>query len=308
MSELRHAVEDYLRTRRALGFKLEREAGLLFDFVATLEGAGQHTLTLDAALAWATRPPDAQRSWWAARLSAVRGFARWRHAFDPATEVPPADLLPAHSRRAQPYPYTDADVVALMRAAHALPAPLRAATYQTLIGLLAVTGMRVGEVIDLDRGDADWGEGLLVVRGAKFNKSREILLHPSTVEALRSYATVRDQHCPHPGTAAFFLSLAGTRLIYKNVHRTFHRLVTQTGLAPYSDRCRPRIHDLRHRFAVRTLLGWYRDGEDVGARLAQLSTYLGHLNPSDTYWYLQAAPELLALAAGRLQAAQEAPR
>lgn len=308
MSELRDAVENYLRTRRALGFGLQREARLLPDFVAALDRAGQRTVTIEAALAWATRPVRADRSWWATRLGVVRGFARWQQAFDPATEMPPADLLPARHRRAVPYPYTDADIAALMRAARGIPAPLRAATYETLIGLLAVTGMRVGEVIDLDRGDVDQGEGLLVVRGAKFNKSREVILHPSTVDALCRYATVRERRCPHPRTAAWFVSLAGTRLIYSNVHFTFHRLVTQLGLRPRSQRCRPRLHDLRHRFAVTTLLGWYRDGEDVETRLAQLSTYLGHLNPSDTYWYLQAAPELLALAAHRLEAAHEAPR
>lgn len=162
--------------------------------------------------------------------------------------------------------------------------------------------MRVGEAIGLDRGDLNWGEALLIVRTAKFDRSREVVLHPSTVGALRAYAQVRDRHCGRPATAAFFVSATGSRLIYKNVHYTFHRLVGQAGLPALSERCRPRIHDLRHRFAVATLLGWYRSGADVDARLPQLSTYLGHLNPSDTYWYLRAAPELLALAAQRLEA------
>lgn len=307
MSELGCAIEDYLATRRALGFKLERSGQLLGDFVTWCEREGFDTITVEAAVAWATRPAAADPSWWAARLAAVRGFARWRSAFDPATEVPPADLLPARSRRAEPYPFTDDDIAALMQAAGSMPSPLRAATYQTLIGLLAVTGMRVGEVIALDGSDIDWHESLLVVRHAKFHKSREVVLHPSTLDALDAYTKARDRYCPRPRTPAFFVSMAGTRLIYNNVHYEFHRLVQRAGLVPRSSRCRPRPHDLRHRFAARTLLAWYRDGEDVAARLPALSTYLGHLDPSDTYWYLSAVPELLALAAERLQTGQ-APR
>jgi len=308
MTDLRAAVESYLATRRALGFKLEREGRLLPDFVAALEQAGLAAVTVDAALAWARRPATADRRWWAARLAIVRGFARWWAAFDPATEVPPADLLPRSSRRAEPYPYTDDDIDALMGAAGAIPLPLKAATYQTLIGLLAVTGIRVGEAIRLDRSDIDWQSGVLTVRNTKFGKCRELALHPSTVEALTAYNRLRDTLCPRPTTPSLFISTAGTRLIYTNVHRKWLDLVSRAGLAPRSPRCRPRPHDLRHRFAVTTLLGWYRDGADVEARLPQLSTYLGHVCPGDTYWYLRAAPELLALAAERLEAAQGAPR
>jgi integrase len=222
--------------------------------------------------------------------------------------VPPADLLAHRSRRAEPYPYTDEDIVGLLRAARTLRSPLRAATYETLIGLLAVTGMRVGEAIALDRDDVDWDNGLLVVRHSKFDKSREVVLHATTIDALRSYAQTRDRALAAGPSPALLLSLAGTRLLYKNVQRVFHQLVHQVGLAPRSDRCRPRIHDLRHRFAVTTLLGWYRDGDDVEVRLPRLSTYLGHVAPSDTYWYLHAAPELLALAAERLESAQRATR
>jgi integrase len=304
MSDLGRAVAEYLATRRALGFKLERDGQLLPDFVASLDQAGLTTVTIDAALAWATRPAGADPSWWGARLAIVRGFARWLAAFDPATQVPPADLLPMRSRRAEPYPYTDDDIAALMRAARAIPAPLKAATYETLIGLLAVTGMRVGEAIRLDRGDLDCDDGVLTVRDTKFGKSREIPLHPSTAEALAAYSRLRDRLCPRPTTPSLFISTAGTRLIYKNVHRKWLDLVSRAGLEPRSRRCRPRPHDLRHRFAVTTLLGWYRAGANVEARLPQLSTYLGHVAPSDTYWYLHAAPELMARAAQQLEAAQ----
>jgi integrase len=308
MTELQAAVEDYLATRRALGFKLERDGRLLPDFVAELDRAGLATITVDAALDWASRPTNADWNWWGARLAIVRSFARWMVAFDPATEVPPADLLPASSHRAEPYPYSDDDIAALMRAARAIPTPLKAATYQTLIGLLVVTGMRVGEAIGLDRADVDWQAEMLIVRGAKFDKSRELALHPSTVEALRAYTRLVDTLMSAPTSPSLFVSTAGTRLIYKNVHHKWLDLVRQAGLDPLSPRCRPRPHDLRHRFAVTTLLGWYRDGSDVQARLPQLSTYLGHVAPKDTYWYLRAAPELMALAAERLETAVGGPR
>ena len=301
MSDLHQAVAEYLAVRRALGFKLDREGQLLDDFARYCARRGEPAVTAAAALAWATLPQGADPCWWAARLTAVRTFARWQAAFDPATEVPPAGLLPQRSRRAEPYPYGDADIAALLDRARAIRSPLRAATYQTLIGLLAVSGMRVGEAIALDRGDADLDQGVLHVRNAKFGKSRVVICHPSTARALHAYARVRDAHWPDPATPAFFLSTAGTRLIYKNVHRCFHRLAAEAGLAPLGPRCRPRIHDLRHRFALQALLGWYRDGTGIAQQLPALSAYLGHVRPQDTYWYLRAAPELLALAAERLQ-------
>ena len=303
MTSLAEAATDYLAARRALGFKLERPGELLAEFVSFASQVGLETVTLDAAVDWAMRPADADPSWWATRLSVIRQFARWRLAFDPATEVPPADVLAGRSRRADPYPYTDDDIVALMRAASSIPTPLKAATYETLIGLLAVTGMRVGEAIGLDRRDVDLEEGFVVVRGAKFNQSRELALHASTIDALARYQTLRDRYRPRPAAAAFFVSSAGTRLIYKNVHRTWLALVDQAGLKSLSARCRPRPHDLRHRYAITTLIGWYRDGADVEARLPQLSTYLGHQVPFGTYWYLRAAPELMALVAERLDRA-----
>ena len=204
------------------------------------------------AVAWAARPPDADPSWHAARLSAVRLFARHLQAADPRTEIPPAGLLPGRSRRAEPYLYSAAEITALMTAAAAIRAPMRAATYQTLVGLLAVTGMRVGEAISLDRCDADLAAGIITVRKAKFGKSRQVPLHPGTMTALEAYARIRDENIPRPGTPAFFVSLTGTRLIYKNVHFTYHRLTGAAGLRPRSARCRPRIHDLRHSFAVTT--------------------------------------------------------
>ena len=204
--------------------------------------------------------------------------------------------------------YTDEEIAALLAAAGTLRFPLRVATFRTLLGLLAVTGLRVGEAIRLDRGDLDVAHGLLLVRESKFGKSRELPLHETTVRALQRYLRRRPRlhPRPRPQTEALFLSLAGTRLRYCNVNWTFLRLARQAGLEPRSAACRPRLHDLRHSFAVRTVLDAYRAEADVQARLPLLSTYLGHVDPGATYWYLSAAPELLALAGERLERHLEA--
>jgi integrase/recombinase XerD len=302
MSPLRQALADYLRIRRALGYKLERAEKLLLQYLKYLDALGAETVTIANAVAWAMLPAAGKDGhWWAFRLSAVRGFARYLHALDDTHEVPPADVLPNRVHRAIPYLYSQGEILALMAATSALRFPLRQATYRTLIGLLAVTGMRVGEAIRLDRSDLDLHHTVLTVRGTKFGKSRELPVHASTVEALRAYLRLRDHLCPEPVTDAVLISPAGTRLLYCNVHSTFRELRRRTGLAARSAACRPRIHDVRHTFAVRTLLVWYRAGVEVQPRLPLLSTYLGHVHPKDTYWYLTAAPELLQLAADRLQ-------
>ena len=305
MSGLNQAVEDYLTTRRALGFKLERHGRLLPHLVGYLERAGAATVTTELALAWATQSeghPDES----AKRLSVARGFARYLQTLDSNAEVPAADLLARQQRRASPYLYSYADVVALMAATSTLRFPLRSATYRTLIGLLAVTGMRVGEAIGLVRDDLDWSHRRLIIREGKFGASRELPLHPSTIDALEMYAQLRDQCWPQP-KSPFFISMAGTRLIHENVHWTFRRLVRHVGLQPRSASCRPRIHDLRHTFAVNTLIDWYRSGVDVAAWMPRLSTYLGHAAPAWTYWYLSATPELLSLAATRLDQSERHP-
>jgi integrase len=300
VSPLRQALAGYLKVRRALGYKLARPEKLLGQFITYLEVAGATTITTEHALAWATLPAG-DASWHAYRLSAVRGFAAYLRTIDPSAQVPPADLIPWRPRRATPYLYSDSDITALIAAAASLRFPLRTATYQTLIGLLAVTGMRVGEAIRLDRPDADLDGGVLTVRESKFGKSRLVPLHPATTAALRGYLQLRDQLHPHPCDPAMFISPAATRLLYCNVHSTFQRLARQAGLQPRPASCRPRIHDLRHSFAVRSLLDAYSRGQDGQARLALLSTYLGHVDPAATYWYLSAAPELLALAGQRLE-------
>ncbi len=295
------ALADYLRLRRSLGYKLVRAAKLLAQCIAYLEGTGVEVVTIEAALAWATLPADGGPSWLAGRLTVVRGFAAYLHAINPANELVPSDLLPDHGHRATPYLYADAEVAGLMTAAATLRTPHRAATYATLLGLLAVTGMRVGEAIRLDRADVDAGHELLTIRNSKFGKSRLVPLHPTTVAALRRYLGRPDRPRPAMPTTALFVSNAGTRLLCCNVDWTFLKLVRRAGLSARSAICRPRLHDLRHTFAVRTVLDAYRTGADVGARLPLLSTYLGHVNPGATYWYLSAAPELLELAGQRLE-------
>ncbi len=306
MSALAERADEYVRLRRAFGYKLDEAARLLPRLVAHLDDSGAETLTIEAALAWAQEPdagPDS--TVWARRMTVARGFARYLSGIDPRAEVPPVGLVPWRKRRRTPYSYSWADVAALMAAARSIPTPLRAATYETLIGLLVVTGMRVGEAIRLDRTDVDWRGGVLLVRESKFRKSREIPLHASSVDALAAYASRRDGLQPHPQAPVFFISTVGTRLIYGNVHHTFRGLVSAARVGERSA-IRPRIHDIRHGFAEHTLVGWYRDGEDVEVRLPSLSTYLGHREPRFTYRYLSAIPELLGLAAERLEAARRA--
>jgi integrase len=299
MNGLRPAIGDYLGVRRALGYKLEDHEWLLADFASFMEERDAATITTELALAWATLPQDVLRSWWAARLRVVRGFARHLKAFNAATEVPPAGLLACSNRRAVPYLYSDAEVSALMAATASLGPALHAATHRVLIGMLAVTGMRLGEAVRLDRADLDPAEAVVTIRDSKFAKSREVPLHATTLVALSDYGHLRDKCFPHPRTPSLLVSTAGNRLISQNIHYVFARLVRHAGLQPRSERCSPRLHDFRHSMAVNTLLRWYREGVDVEARLPLLSTLLGHTQPANTYWYLSAVPELLALAAER---------
>lgn len=303
MSQLSNHVEDYLAMRRALGFKLQKESRLLRDLAAFAEAADVSTVTTDIAVAWAILPQNATPVWAAQRLSMVRGFARYLQAFDPAAQIPPAGLLPARTRRVTPYIYSDAEIAALMTAARKLRNPLKAATFETLIGLLSVTGLRGSEAMTLDDSDIDAGRGLLTVRATKFRKSRQLPLQVSTLEALAGYQALRDQLCPAPATGSLLVSTTGARLCQATVQPAFRGLLRQAGIGRDSSRPRATIHCLRHTFAVKTLIGWYRDGQDVQARMPSLSTWLGHVAPAATYWYLTGTPELLTLAAARLEAA-----
>ncbi len=300
MSRLHSVLEDYLALRRSLGYKLVKAERLLGQFLAYLGERGEQTVTIEHAVAWATLPGGTP-TWHWVRLSAVRGFAAYLKTIDPACEVPGEELARARSPRSTPYIYSEEELAALLEATTTLRTPHRAATYRALIALLAVTGMRIGEAIRLDREDIDDKAQLIVIHNTKFGKSRELALHESTTAALRRYLRRPDRPDSTAGTDAVFVSIVGTRLSYGPAWRTFARLLDLTGLEPRSASCRPRLHDLRHTFAVRTLLDGYREGGEVEGRLAALSTYLGHNDPASTYWYLSAAPELMELAAHRLE-------
>lgn len=299
-STLRDALVDYLAVRRSVGFKLTRDGLLLGQFVAFCEQAGAERITRDLAVAWVTAPPGASPSWLGMRLTDIRGFAAWLQATDPATEVPERGWLPPR-RRTGPFLYSDSDITGLMAVARQARWPLSAAIYETLIGLLAVTGMRVGEAIRLDQDDVALDHGLITIRDSKLGKSRQVVLQPSTVNALRRYLAARADLSPVPNEPALFVHPAGNRITYRSVAPMFHTLCGRAGIAPRSPQCRPTIHGLRHTFAVNTLIGWYHDSGDVGARLPLLSTWLGHADPKWTYWYLSSTPELLGLACQRLE-------
>jgi len=306
-SPLSRHLEDYLAIRRALGFKLVFPGHVLPQFVAYLETAGAPTVTVELAVAWAGLPQGrVQPISLAHRLGAVRGFARWLATIDPATEIPPCGIWPSTAPRPTPYLWSEAEIRVLLHAARELSPRLRAATHETLFGLLAATGLRVGEAIGLSRDDVDLDAGLITVRDGKFARSRLVPLHPTTTNALRSYVACRDRLCPSHLPAAFFISGVGTPLNYSAVHKTFIELTTAAGLRTLT--VRPRVHDLRHSFTVRTLLNWHRAGLDVGSRMAMLSAYLGHVNISGTYWYMSAAPELMELVAARLDGGIGDPR
>ena len=289
--------------RRGLGFKL-RSAGLaLLDFSAFLDREHAAHITNELALHWAMLPRKCQPALWAARLRYVRGFARHRRATDPRTEIPPATLLPFQPGRARPYLYSEQEILRLLTAAAALPSVsgLRGATYYCLFGLLAVTGLRISEAIALEARDVDLQHSVLTIRGTKFGKTRLVPLHVSTTAVLASYARRRDRRLGSSSPPRFLVNNYGRSLESSCVRRVFYRLSRQIGLRGPTDRHGPRLHDFRHRFAVTTLMRWYRSGQDAERRLPVLSTYLGHVHIADTYWYLSAHPQLMGLAKRRLE-------
>lgn len=307
MSDLAGHVQDYLRLRRALGFKLTREGQVLPQLVAYLEAAGAATITAELAIRWAQLPAGVQPVTWNHRLGAARGFATYLKTIDAATEIPPSDVFAGQGERPMPYLWSHDDIGRLLEAARHLQPPLKAATYQALFGLLAVSGMRISEALALDRDDVALDDGVITVREGKFRRERLIPLHPSATAALEGYASCRDRLCPRPTTPGVFVSWrGGRRLGYSGVLNTFTQLTVDLGLRTASGG--PRIHDLRHSFAVRALVEWHRAGVDVEGRIAVLSDYLGHVNPAGTYWYLSASPELMELAAARLDGRFGGPR
>ena len=304
MKTLSHHLEDYLDLRHRLGFKLTKARHELGKFIRFAEREKASFITTEFAVRWASQIEGGHPAHRTTRLSMLRRFAEYMSAVDPRTEVPPQGLLPHRYFRKNPYFYSDAEIDDLMRAVGQIPSPkgLRAATYSTLFGLLAVTGMRLGEALGLDRQDVDLDRGVLRIRQAKFNKSRLVPIHSTTRDKLQQYQDLRDRIFPHPRESSFLLSEQGTRLTGCIVRHWFIRVSHQIGLRQPSDHHGPRIHDMRHRFVIKTLQHWYKKNRDVDAHLPELTAYIGHGHVSDTYWYVSAIPELLQLATKRLEA------
>jgi len=293
--------------RRAPWFQLLEAGRALLDFVTLMEQHRASYITQTLALAWAQQPASAQPAHWAQRLSYVRGFARYRQASDPRTQIPAPGLLPFQPKRARPYLYSNQEIAALLDAARHMPHRYQSGAllpwvYYGLFGLLSVTGLRLGEACNLELDDVDLTAAVLTVRGTKFGKTRLVPLHASTCQVLADYIARRQRHwAGRPVSSYLFVSSWGNRLDSGQIHRAFYRLSRQIGLRGASDRHGPRLHDLRHRFATNTLVNWYRCDQDPARRLPLLSAYLGHVHVEDTQWYLEASPELMREAMCRLE-------
>ncbi len=304
MKSLQDHLTDYIAARRALGTQLREPADTLCGFIDFLGRKRANFITIPLALEWSQQSKNVQRATWARRLSMVRQFARWLSVLDPRHQVPPPRLLNVWHRRNKPHIYSDAEIAQLMEAAAALQPGqgMKALTLKTLIGLLAATGLRPGEAAALEERDVDLRAGVLVIRESKFGKSRQIPVHESAVVALRNYARVRERSLPRGRTSSFFVSDAGTALDLGTVRRWFCEISIACGLRKASGAKRhgrgPRLQDLRHTFATKRLVEWYRAGLNVSAQMPKLASYLGHSSVGCTYWYIEAVPELLQLATG----------
>ncbi|MBQ0750379.1 MAG: tyrosine-type recombinase/integrase [Roseovarius sp.] len=294
----------YLGIRRSLGYDLRTDERVLRRFARFADQEGAAHINTALFLRWDAGLPDVSTSTRSARLSKVRLFAQWLSSIDPAHEVPPRGLLPDRSGRTRPYIYSEAEIVSIIGAAKMLPSiyGMRGLTFSVLFGLIAVTGLRISEALALDQDDLEMGTGVLRVRRGKLGKERLLPLDPSVVVKLTGYAVERDRllgNTPH----AFFVTCKGTRPTDCGARYNFARVCQQIGLRPPQKYCRhgrgPRIHDLRHSFAVRTMINWYRTGKDPAREMIQVTTYLGHSDPDNTFWYLEAVPELLDLAMAR---------
>jgi len=302
MSRLQNYLGEYLSLRQALGFKLRTYSSCLKDFVSFAKTTNTTNITTELALTWAMKPATADPKWWAYRLRLIHHFARFVHGRDPATQVPPLDLLPYSQRRKPPHIYSENQLSRIVGAAKTLPSHngLRGFTYSTLFTLLWVSGLRISEALALNRDDVDPVNDLLTIRNTKYDKSRVVPVHPSTSQALQRYARRRDQIFSRPKVPALFLTVFGTRPTVTVAEITFRQLCCQIGIRTLSQRKGPRIHDIRHTFAVRTLIDLYRNSHDIDQGVYALAVYMGHVGPSSTYWYLSAVPELMELVRDRL--------
>jgi integrase/recombinase XerD len=306
LMSLRQLFERYIQMRRSLGYDYRTAERALRRFIAFAEEQNAQIITTDLFLAWQKAFGQAKPGTWAARLSMVRMFAQWLHGQDSAHEVPPAGLIPDRNRRGQPYIYSEAEIATIIHAAAQLPSVygMRGWTHSTLFGLIAVTGLRISEALGLDGEDVDLEIGVLRVRCGKLGKERLLPLSNSVVAHLTTYGAQRDRLLGKTPTA-YFVNENGERITDCGARYNFSHVCQNIGLRDaqrYGRHGRgPRIHDLRHSFAARTMIDWYRSGKDADREMIKLVTYLGHINPKSTYWYIEAVPELLALASARLE-------
>ncbi|MDX0654608.1 tyrosine-type recombinase/integrase [Sinorhizobium medicae] len=302
--------DRYLSIRRRLGADLSTDERILRRFAAFVDNDGAEYIDTRLIMRWLESLPSASAGTRGARFRVARQFAAWLHGTDPRHEVPPQGLVPGHVQRVHPHIYSDAEIIAIIEHARSLPSVygMRGLTYSTLFGLIAVTGLRINEALRLDQTDLDIETGVLRVRFGKLGKERLLPLDPTVAQKLESYGRERDRLLGRR-SEALFVACKGHRLGDCGARYNFALVCQQIGLRPRQDYKRhgrgPRIHDLRHTFAVRTMLNWYRSGHDVGREMIKLTTWLGHASPTDTYWYLEAVPELLELAAARITSAAE---
>lgn len=304
-TELQERVQDYLAERRRLGFELASPEYILMSFARYVDAQDNPgPLSIELMTQWARCDASARHTpaTWARRLKALRPFTRYLRRFEPQTEVPDALFGPLPQRQA-PHIYREQEIVDLLAAARTLSPPggLRPATYETLFGLIASAGLRLSEALHLLDADVEFKHGTLTVRQTKFTKSRQLPLHPSTVEALRRYRRTRNRYLKVTADMPFFVSNKGKALSSRQVHRIFVQLRQQLGWVNRGAHHAPRIHDLRHAFAVRRVTLWHEQGSDIDQAMLALSTYMGHVKISNTYWYLTAVPELMALAAEKFE-------
>lgn len=306
MTPLTVRLKEYIAVRRSLGYDLSFSERVLRRFTAFADSEGVEHITVALFLRWKNHYGSANNNTWAARLSMVRVFASWLQGFDPRTEVPPAGLISGKPHRTRPYIYADDQIAQMVAEAARLPSSygLRGWTCSTLFGLIAVTGLRVNEALGLDEEDVDLEQAVLTVKRSKNGRSRFVPMLPCAAERLRAYRAERDRILGK-GSTAFFLHESGERPSDCWARYNFALVCQRIGLREpqvFNKHGRgPRIHDLRHTFAVRTIMDWYRRGLDPDREMFKLSTWLGHSGPDATYWYIEAIPELLRLACDRAE-------
>jgi integrase len=298
-------AQQYVEYRRKLGFRLKVEGQQVLAFAEYADRSGHKgAISIDLALRWARLPEARSALYHARRLEIVRCFARYAALFDEATEIPARGLLGRAHERVQPHIYSDKEIAELMQAAVGItPAGgLRPQTYVTLFGLLASTGLRISEALGLRRDDVNIPRGVLTITETKFHKSRLVPFHPSTASRLEDYSSFRDRYHRNPASNAFLLSERGTDMAYSTVSHTFREVCDGLGWKGSPACRRPRLYDFRHTFACRRLLQWYRDDVNLDHAVAALSTYMGHVRITDTYWYITGIPELMQVAGERFEA------